>query len=631
MEPPESLKADPKPFQFTAVQAGPQPESRKPLVADVMEAVERLGPDAVEAKRVEIEADDNKRRGDAVKVLDIINARKLTADDVHIINPDSKFVVITYWWGTGNLNRNLKHPCDSIISEVKKDVEGWEDFKKQKEALEELPKGPEYDAAKAKYDEAINEEVAGELDVIYTKRAKNMVELYENNFGKLDEEAYNAMLEEQKGIIETVNPAVPYQDMIRNAWIPDCIKVNCNYLEVEYPEIASQRLYQAAINGKPAFIQKALEVCYPRAVVYIDGDMRMNVYPSIFDTEGIDFMARQWNIDPRAKENYLAKTEDGGYKTCFDPWNFETSGGIQYFGNTPGSKDLIDTWIYSNNMNPGKADDRIISLSFNVLRYAIPLNYIMLPIEYLWLTDLYFFHRVEDTGQERAICEHPACLTSEESAAEQGASANRNPYFYSELVEDLGECERAAGIFYEYIFFDTPEMVKTFQPWLNYFKDDIALNINGERLLNIVTYENLYGDLTPVAIENKKAANAKRETLVATDSVVLDTLDIPTVLAWLDLGTNVYFQPAGTTLDEIKTKDGLALQFIATNANPPSTTASGMDDYTPTFNLQKPMFFAHRSRVLKHLLTICKTAEDITSRFNSSFIFLTRIQCYWFR
>ena len=141
---------------------------------------------------------------------------------------------------------------------------------------------------------------------------------------------------------------------------------------MEYP--FDRPLYQAAINGKPVFIKKAIEACKGKgpggtdlAVVYIDGDMRANVYPAIFDMDGIDFMARGWNIDPRGSPKYREN------KVCFDPYIFETSGGIQYFANTPASLDLLDTWTLSNIANPGKADDRVISLAFNVFKYQCPL------------------------------------------------------------------------------------------------------------------------------------------------------------------------------------------------------------------------------------------------------------------
>ena len=35
-----------------------------------------------------------------------------------IVNKDSKFVVVTYWWGRGNLNANIARPCISYYEEI---------------------------------------------------------------------------------------------------------------------------------------------------------------------------------------------------------------------------------------------------------------------------------------------------------------------------------------------------------------------------------------------------------------------------------------------------------------------------------------------------------------------------------
>ena len=34
-----------------------------------------------------------------------------------IVNKDSNFVVITYWWGRGNLNKNTQRPCPEDLKE----------------------------------------------------------------------------------------------------------------------------------------------------------------------------------------------------------------------------------------------------------------------------------------------------------------------------------------------------------------------------------------------------------------------------------------------------------------------------------------------------------------------------------
>ena len=35
-----------------------------------------------------------------------------------IVNPESTFVVVTYWWGRGNLNSNTARPCISFYEDL---------------------------------------------------------------------------------------------------------------------------------------------------------------------------------------------------------------------------------------------------------------------------------------------------------------------------------------------------------------------------------------------------------------------------------------------------------------------------------------------------------------------------------
>ena len=92
-----------------------------------------------------------------------------------------------------------------------------------------------------------------------------------------------------------------YREMIKH-WESSCRRHNCNFLSVEYPEFTGNGGYQMAINAKPLFIKKALDLCNGRGVLYIDGDMFVNKYPRIFDFPNVDFMARNWNTDPRSNE-----------------------------------------------------------------------------------------------------------------------------------------------------------------------------------------------------------------------------------------------------------------------------------------------------------------------------------------
>jgi hypothetical protein len=309
------------------------------------------------------------------KIADIVNN---TDKQPTIVNPDSKFVIVTYWWGRGNINKNTRKPC---------------------------------------YDD-------------------------------------NAPVEKEP---------IRYEEMI-DVWENTCRQQNCNYLAIEYPEFAQKGGYQLAINAKPLFIKKALELCGGRGVVYIDGDMTVNQYPHIFDMEGYDFMSRHWNIDPRSSKKY--KTNQ-----CIDMTIFETSGGIMYFNYTVGSFGLLDKWIYHTfyKTNAGKADDRILSLIFGNKQYTYNLRVFFLPVEYLWLTDLYEQYLERDNST--IMIEHPACLTTEEMAQEQGAANNREPKLYSKIVTDYIECSKFGGFLWEYIFFENQKQVDSVGAFLTYLKN----------------------------------------------------------------------------------------------------------------------------------------------------------------
>lgn len=540
---------------------------------------------------------DEDRIRAAKTVIDMV--KNTDTPDPTIVNPKSKFVIVTYWWGRGNLNRNVQHPCAAYINEDKKEI---------------LSYVTKYDYIQSiqdpmERDRAINKEVEQELEALNEGKVKEIVK----NLKITEKEARERLFRE--------TPALRFEEMIAR-FEDDCRKVNCNFLTMEYP--FGRPLYQAAINGKPAFIRKALEVCKGKgpngsdlAVVYIDGDMRANVYPKIFDMDGVDFMARGWNIDPRSNRKYLEN------KVCFDPYIFETSGGIQYFANTPASLDLLDTWELSNIANPGKADDRIISLAFNVFKYQCPLSYIQLPIEYLWLTDNYLFQDPKNTGVEKSVIEHPECLTAEDAAV--GAATSRTPDFYTELIESATHCERKGGKFYEYIFFPSKDMVETMGPYLDYLRT--AKNANEELLFEVVPYDKEYGRHQATAERNIKMSEEQTE--------VPTTFDIPKILAQLKKGNDVTIG-SDPRIEELKKQP---LEFIAYNTaylkDDPTDEDHSMDttypDLKPIFNMSKPMFFSAKNPIIYHILAMCDGPDHFTSVFNESYTFLARIRCYWLK
>jgi hypothetical protein len=530
---------------------------------------------------------DADRIAKAKEVIDIVNSTKLP--DPTIVNPESKFVIVTYWWGRGNINRNVEHPCAAYEKEERTEIEGYDYIKAIADPTERAA------------------EVEAEMQDGRNKKIDNV----SKDLGISKEEA--------KDRLYRTTPALKFEEMI-SRFEDDCKKVNCNFLTQEYP--FGRPLYQAAINGKPAFIKKALEACRGKgpngtdlAVVYIDGDMRANVYPKIFDMDGMDFMARGWNIDPRSNRKYLSGD------ICFDPYTFETSGGIQYFANTPASLDLLETWTLSNVANPGKADDRVISLAFNIFKYQLPLSYIQLPIEYLWLTDNYLFQKPDNTSVEKSIIEHPECLTGEDVAAEAGAAANRNPQYYDSLVEANcecivePECNRVGRKVYEFVIFPTKDLVSTIEPYLQYLST--VTNKKGEKLFDVIPFDKKYGKRQEIA--DKNFAQAEKETEMPAD------FDIPKILAQLKKGNDV---TVGTSskLEELKKEP---LEFIATNLTGRVTGDEIYPDLKPKFDVTKPMYFSSKNPVLYHLLAMSENGNDFSTVFNESFMFLERIRCYW--
>ena len=301
-----------------------------------------------------------------------------------------------------------------------------------------------------------------------------------------------------------------FESMIER-WEKACKFANCNYLAVEYDYFSRTKQYQLAINAKPLFIKKALELCDGRSVVYIDGDMFVRKYPHIFDMSSIDFMARGWNMDPRSND-------DMNDSIWFNPYKFETSGGIMYFSPSHESTHLIDVWIEqcSTPANIGKADDRILSMIFNMKKYMLNMNIVQLPVEYLWLTITYtipMLDHVYDWDQvemhDSIFIDHPECLTSEETAGGNDMFSDRAPKLHRFLDAEEDDSPISEE-FYEYFVFETSKLAKQFQTYHQYlnqttYKNDgnpILIDMGlvdpedsskNERPLYITPFEEFYG------------------------------------------------------------------------------------------------------------------------------------------
>jgi hypothetical protein len=153
------------------------------------------------------ESDDEakiaKMKADNQRVVKIFNDTPLDAPN--IVNPDSKFVVITYWWGRNNQNKNLIHPCLDNIKELRKEIMSY-------------TRREDYES-----DEAWEDEIEAELAAIEEKTIKKYMD------------THKVSKEEAKEIVAKKSGSLTYAQMIKR-WEVDCSIVQCNYLSQEYPE-----------------------------------------------------------------------------------------------------------------------------------------------------------------------------------------------------------------------------------------------------------------------------------------------------------------------------------------------------------------------------------------------------------
>jgi len=544
--------------------------------------------------------------GDVASVEALI--KNTPIGNVHIINPASRFVVVTYWWGKENMNRNLQNPCPEDIMEIARN-----------RIIAEI--GRESGFPKPIVDEQIR------LEKITDRPLTRVEKEYYQNLKKQFKEwvtpklaaipdlrdRINAIVRQiEPGILARPDSVKPrgFPEMIAE-WEDYCKKVGVNYVAVntEFPRSD----YQNAINGKPLFIKQALDAVKPRNVLYIDGDMWMLKYPHLFDLENVDFMARGWNVDPRTKEKAIQRP-------YFDPYTLETSGGTMYFGNTLAARELLDAWEEESNKQIGKADDRILSQVFTRDSMILKTNTIQLPIEYLWLTDAYDFQNTEDIVKDRIYIEHPACLTAEETARDQGAAASREPPNYEKVISDMIDCAQPGGVVYEYVFFTERRFVESFEPYLNYLRR--SKNDKGEPFYKVVSFDEYYGKYNAVAYTNMELMNAVDvSTLPPTNELMKLPQDttVPAILACFKNGNEV-----------------LIGDFKATYSGVYDLMAENIGDQTQSpyqrkikVDIRKPMYMSGLNPVLVHLLMMCETLEDINKHYYESFLFASRIRSWW--
>jgi hypothetical protein len=588
----------------------------------------------------------------AQSVEEIVENHKSTMKPV-IVNPESNFVVVTYWWGKGNLNRNTSKPCPEDLGPneqpTKKPIRyevminEWIDMCQKVKCNYLVEEFPEF-AQPGMYQHAIN------AKPLFIKAALDACKKDKPKFSTSDQQTGKYKLKNTEG--QTTTELV---DNIRPS----------TYTET--PDNQPYKHFKHDYSGKQIELDVKQEenLDKTRAVLYIDGDMLINTYPALFDIENVDFMARGWNSDPRSADNYL----DIDY-ICYDQYIFETSGGTMYFGNTKGAREILDLWHLTSSkpINKGKADDRILSLLFNAYAMYVQYNVIELPIEYLWLTDIYGKNEtgnqivpghVEHRHYDQIIIEHPACLTGEERAADQGASSNRQPKFYTELIDNQIVCNRIFGKWYEEIFFqDVPEgkrqdAIKSYAKYIDYLStealvEEVEENKDGEeeRVDEYFVIENAtLPENTKTLLQNIDVIDGKDEIkFVYKSNEVNANQEIIDIIQHLSNGYDVIYIPEKTD-DCDHSMDILVQALIGASANSElvgfniaKPSSNNMELYKPFLSRKCPLYFSHSSRVLRMLLALCseiyyssfqtrKTSFNMV--FRSSHIFISRIRCKW--
>lgn len=435
---------------------------------------------------------------------------------------------------------------------------------------------------------------------------------------------------------------IKFETMIEN-WENTCKQNNCNYLAIEYPEFAQPGGYQLAINAKPLFIKKSLEMCNGRAVLYIDGDMTIRKYPTIFDIDDVDFMARGWWIDPRSSYKMSESI-------MYDPYLFETSGGTMYFSQSPESKTLIDLWIGESDKKSqaGKADDRILSLVFNTKKLLCNLKIIQLPIEYLWLTLDYDERLLEEVYDwdptkmsDSIFIDHPECLTSEDTATGAGASSDRTPKYYSFLEELVPVSEKI----HEFIMFPNEQMVASFASYFDYMNNITYLNdgnpeleelglidpenpANNEQPLYITKFSDQYGnEKYPgetetineiVQINLKRAANMNLEGLNLisnqnnveiqnTNNSIDDAKIMSLIIRLLNDGKSVIYNPVNKNgynqaiYAKLKDKEDTLYKNLCLVFNPSIQSFKFSNFFKPKINVNQAILFRPDTILIKFL------------------------------
>lgn len=292
------------------------------------------------------------------------------------------------------------------------------------------------------------------------------------------------------------------------------------------------------------------------------------------------------------------------------------------------------------------------------------MNILQLPIEYLWLTDAYEpLDRRDDYLNKKhysikdILFEHPACLTTEESARDQGAAANRQPMHYAELVENQIDCHTEGGILYEYIVFDSYNQAREWKKYLQYLSsEDASLGKykDGENILPyyIRSYKSGYNNKNKFVegeTENLKIIiaylkqnvdihkydlfyvvyNTERSEVID-DHIYIRKRDhiILYIIAVLAMKKKVIYIPK---IPSHLVSSNKSLKYILKNKNKYEIICNINNDNLnyPIINENEPIYFNHTSEKVIKLLRMSENIMEFNKLLKSCALYIQLIRCYF--
>lgn len=156
-----------------------------------------------------------------------------------------------------------------------------------------------------------------------------------------------------------------YEEEVKNL-IASLEKHNMPMDIVGIPSFGS---WQSNTQYKPYFIKQMLIRHYPKDILYLDADARMQQYPALFDHVNFDV-----GVMYRANTELISAT--------------------LYFANTPKSFELVERWIKGCFQHPDIWDQQILQYILKERAQDLKLNVCHLPETYCQIFDL-----MQDVGE----------------------------------------------------------------------------------------------------------------------------------------------------------------------------------------------------------------------------------------